>query len=611
VAASAWLLANVSFLAAAETDPVKAWSEPIEVRLVAASRSIMLAPDVDPAEWAAAAGLEQFRVFRRGQSGSIVETTMYEQQWQETSARICDGPGVQSCEASQCQSIQLSGTVTTIGALPDERTTVRLLRTPPSLGEFFARERVASAAQCAVDSPSDSTLDDAAVDVSDAATAEPAVNFENGVLSIPVDEMPSDPERWTLAVATGCSVIKTPLAAVVPAMDPTRVVALVDASMSNAVAATHGLQVLRERRLVALQESMVLFEVPAQGSVAATVALLLADPRVRSVQPDYLYRTSAAYSDPYAFLNYGPEKTGAVRLHDDTTGGGLLVAVIDTGIDLEHPELVGRITEHRDLTEFGWSADAHGTAVAGVIAAEAGNEFGSYGVAPGVRLLALKACQPTAPGALEARCWTSTLAQALDAAIAADARIINLSLGGPPDPLVARYATLASTQNRVLVAAAGNDGPAAKPAFPAALAEVIAVTATDARDHLYRDATMGEFVDVAAPGVDIVAPGLAGSYPALSGTSLASAHFSGVVALLADLTPLMSAAELRGTLEGSARDMGAPGDDPQYGAGVVDACAAAALATSEAVVCRATAMSVAGDRDESEGDSHQGEGGPP
>lgn len=601
MAASALLLSNVPWPAAAETDPVKAWSEPIEVRLVAASRSIMLAPDLDPKEWASSAGLEQFRVFRRGQSGSIVETTMYEQEWQEWSAQACEGPGVQGCETSQCQSIQLSGTVTTIGALPDERTTVRLLRTPPSLTEILARKRAGPIAQCAADSSRNSASVSSASegvssDTVSVATlgAEPTVGFEDGVLSIPEDEMPSDPERWTLAVATGCSIIKTPLAAVVPAMDRTRVVALVDASTSQAVAAAHGLQVLRERPLATLQESMVLYEVPAQGSVAATVALLVADPRVHSAQPDYLYRTSAVYSDPYAFLNYGPEKTGAVRLHEHTTGGGQLVAVIDTGIDLEHPELVGRVAEHRDLTEFGWSADVHGTAVAGIIAAQAGNEFGSYGVAPGVRLLALKACQPTGPGALEARCWTSTLAQALDVAIAADARIINLSLGGPPDPLVARYAILAAAQNRLLVAAAGNDGPAAKPAFPAALPEVIAVTATDARDHLYRDATMGEFIDVAAPGVDIVTPGPAGSYPALSGTSLAAAHFSGVVALLADLTPLMSAAELRGALAGSARDLGTPGDDPQYGAGVVDVCAAAALATSEAVVCRETAMSEGG-----------------
>lgn len=570
---------------AAGVDPARAWSEPLEVKLVSASRSIALAPFVDAEVWAARMGLEEFRVFSNGPDGSIVETTLLEQEWQDRREQLCAGPDVTGCESSQCQSIQLAGRVEAVGLEPATRTVARLLPNTPSLEHVLA----ARAAACEASSAATEAEPAAAGLPADPVSSEvtPTITVVDGVLDLSDQALPDDPENWTLAVAAGCSVIKTPLAALVPAMDRTRVVALISgpASAATAVGATHGLVLLTQRSLSALGETLALYQVPSGGSVAATVALLTGDVRVASAQPDYLYRTSAAAGDPFAFMNYGPERTGALRLHPSTTGGGQLVAVIDTGVNLDHPDLAGQIAEHRDLTGFGWSADVHGTAVAGIIAALAGNGIGSYGVAPGVRLLALKACQPVRPGGVDARCWTSTLVQALDAALAADARLVNLSLGGPPDPLVARYVTLATSRGKLLIAAAGNDGPSAKPAFPAALPEVVAVTATDAQDRAYRDATRGNFVDVAAPGVDIVVPGPERSYPSLSGTSLATAHFTGIAALVADLAPLLTNAELRGVLAANARDLGRPGDDEQFGAGLVDACAATAYATGEAVVC--------------------------
>jgi subtilisin family serine protease len=238
-----------------------------------------------------------------------------------------------------------------------------------------------------------------------------------------------------------------------------------------------------------------------------------------------------------------------------------------------------------DVSARGWGADAHGTAVAGIIAAKADNGLGSYGVAPEAQLLALKACHPREEGGLEARCWTSTLVKALDVAMAKDAGVINMSLAGPPDDLLSRYVALATQQNRLVVAAAGNGGPNAKPSFPAALPGVLAVTAVAADDRLYEMANVGDYIDVAAPGVDIVTPSPGGGYPPLSGTSMAAAHASGIGALIRELMPMMSATEIAQALQANVADLGEAGRDTRFGAGLVDACATAELVSAAAVVC--------------------------
>jgi subtilisin family serine protease len=152
-------------------------------------------------------------------------------------------------------------------------------------------------------------------------------------------------------------------------------------------------------------------------------------------------------------------------------------------------------------------------------------------------------------------------------------RVINLSLTGPQDRLVAQAVEQALMSKIAVIAAAGNAGPGAPPAYPAAQAGVIAVTATDGQDHLYKNANRGSYVTLAAPGVDILVA-KPGGYGYLSGTSMATAYVSGLSALMiarsGDLTPT----RLRKLLEATATDLGAPERDPDYGAGRVDAEAA-------------------------------------
>jgi subtilisin family serine protease len=122
----------------------------------------------------------------------------------------------------------------------------------------------------------------------------------------------------------------------------------------------------------------------------------------------------------------------------------------------------------------------------------------------------------------------------------------------------------------VLIAAAGNAGPKSPPLYPAADPNVIAVTAVDANDKLLPQANQGAYIAVAAPGVDIVEPAPNASYQVTTGTSVAAAHVSGVVALLIEHDPTIDQAAVRDILTSSAKNLGPPGRDDQFGWGLID-----------------------------------------
>jgi subtilisin family serine protease len=226
--------------------------------------------------------------------------------------------------------------------------------------------------------------------------------------------------------------------------------------------------------------------------------------------------------------------------------------------------------------------------VAGIVAAAPDRVPGFQGVAPEVRLLSLKACQPISRQSVRAQCWSSSLAKAVDRAVTLRAAVINLSVAGrADDTLLGRIVAAASRgveqaldaasrQGAVVIAAAGNDGPAGAPSFPAVLEQVLAVTAVDSRMTLYPYATRGSFVAVAAPGVEVVSSAPGNLFPVCSGTSFATAYASGVAALLLQQNPKLSPHDLRTYMEQTARDLGPAGRDPEFGFGLLDICSALA-----------------------------------
>jgi hypothetical protein len=322
------------------------------------------------------------------------------------------------------------------------------------------------------------------------------------------------------------------------------------AAASAALAGENGLQEQAFWSIAPLQWRCMLFRLAPGSDKATVMARLERDPRVRLVQnlnefetlavpvetavrpapPEALAdRAADQYDDPYLNLQRGWAAIQARQAQRWSRGDGVRVALVDTGVDVGHPDLEGRVAEQRDYVGADNRAapggERHGTEMAGVIAASANNRIGIVGVAPRARLLVYRACWPVASGA--ARCNSFTLAQALAAAIEAGADIINLSLGGPADPLLQRLVEQAIRNGIIVVGAVPPGGAMA--GFPVGVAGVLAVASSD-------DAA-GSTRALAAPGRDILTLSPGGHYGYASGSSLAAAHVSGAVALLRSLEP--------------------------------------------------------------------------
>jgi hypothetical protein len=275
--------------------------------------------------------------------------------------------------------------------------------------------------------------------------------------------------------------------------------------------------------------------------------------------------SAAAPRLPVDPMQYTVAKLHLAQAHRLARGEHVLVAVIDSKIDAAHPELAGTIAEEINvLDDKDTKPHSHGTAMAGAIVAQSK----IMGVAPEARIIAIRAFSQTSAGAATGTSYD--LARAVDRAVAAKARVINLSFAGPNDPMLEKALKAAREAGAILIAAAGNAGPKSAPLYPAADASVIAVTATDAQDNLFADANRGKYIAVAAPGVDVLVPAPGQSYEMTTGTSVAAAHVSGVVALLLGRHPKLAPDAVKAVLTKSAyRPQGSTADD--YGAGVADA----------------------------------------
>jgi subtilisin family serine protease len=259
--------------------------------------------------------------------------------------------------------------------------------------------------------------------------------------------------------------------------------------------------------------------------------------------------------------------------HTLAHGANVTIAVIDSGIDVTHPELTNAIAGSFDALGSKEGAHVHGTAVAGAIAAHAR----LIGSAPAARILAIRAFGPVPTGA---ESTSFVVLKALDYAAAHGAQIVNMSFAGPKDALLERAIAAAVLKGMVMVAASGNAGPRSSPLYPAADANVIAVSATDSQDKLFPASNRCGHIAIAAPGVDIFLPAPGDKYQMTSGTSFSAAYISGIVALMLERNPALKPAEVRATLMKTARDLGAPGRDDLFGAGEADAYAAVTAAAA-------------------------------
>jgi subtilisin family serine protease len=250
--------------------------------------------------------------------------------------------------------------------------------------------------------------------------------------------------------------------------------------------------------------------------------------------------------------------------HALAKGGDIRVAVIDSGVDSDHPELAGAIVGKFDTLTSPFAGHAHGTAIAAVIAGKSR----LVGSAPEARILAARAFDP-AGNAAEAT--TFNIIRALDWSVTERARIINMSFAGPADPGIHRALEAATKKGVVLIAAAGNAGAKSPPLYPAANPNVIAVTATDSGDQIYQGSNRGRHVTVSAPGVDLLVAVPNGGYQISTGTSYSAAEVSGIVALMLQRKDDLTPKAVRDILAATAKDLGKKGRDDDFGAGMTDA----------------------------------------
>jgi subtilisin family serine protease len=336
-----------------------------------------------------------------------------------------------------------------------------------------------------------------------------------------------------------------------------------------AIAQRFGLSVVAQQTIGALRRTVYTFRINNGQSVADAIRQIEGAGLNASAQPNYTYNLAQDRREYQRGTGVGDAaqyvvaKLHLAAAHRITTGNDVVIALIDSRVDLSQADFSGRIVESYDAgCGAAAPADAHGTGMAGAIASHAG----LLGIAPNAKIIAI--CAFGGTGAPEAT--SAKIIRGVDYAIRHGAKIINMSFAGPQDPALAQELQVAREKGILIVAAAGNAGARSPPLYPGADPNVMAVTATDENDRLFAGANQGDYVAVAAPGVNILVPAPGGGVQLTTGTSVATAHVSGVAALLLAEQPSRTPEQIRAILVDTAKHLGADGTNPQFGAGLVD-----------------------------------------
>jgi thermitase len=289
------------------------------------------------------------------------------------------------------------------------------------------------------------------------------------------------------------------------------------------------------------------------------------EPGVEAADYNHIYKATSYPDDPRFGGQWGLKRTAFPGAWIDARGTGARIAVVDSGIDRNHPDLGIKIAEQENYVADGAGIRDlfnHGTHVAGIVAALTNNGKGVAGGCPACKLLIARV--------LDARGDTtaSTLVSGIDWSANNEADVINLSLDGPDNAAVEEAVNNARANGTVVVAAAGNMGTTT-PRYPAAYEKVIAVSATNGNDGLAGFSSRGSWVDLAAPGTNILSTGAGGGYIEKDGTSQSAPFVSALAGLLASQGK--TASEIRQRMQSTATDLGTSGDDPKFGHGRINA----------------------------------------
>ncbi len=322
--------------------------------------------------------------------------------------------------------------------------------------------------------------------------------------------------------------------------------------LAKAIVDTHDVAVSDQWPVRALGVHCLVVDIT--GEVEAVLKALRADRRVRWVQPlnDFEGLEDDASGDPYRKLQPALDALNLEPLARAYTGRGVTIAVVDSGVEADHPDLEHAIAERADFVGRGNAAERHGTGIAGVIIAARNNDVGITGVAPDAQLFALRACWDAEGGGT--RCNSLTLSRALDRVVSLAPHLVNLSLTGPSDPLLdALVARIVEAGSIVVVAESSARGAR----FPTHRPGIVWVRAR---------ANGQSSEALVAPGVDVLTAQPGHAYDFMSGASIAAAHVTAVLALLHEALPRQRDAELVARLHRNTQ--------PVAGVASVDACRA-------------------------------------
>jgi len=311
------------------------------------------------------------------------------------------------------------------------------------------------------------------------------------------------------------------------------------------------------------------------AAVAVIEQSLLSKPGVRYVEEDTVAHATWVPDDPKLGSQWGLAKVQAESAWDSALGLNITIAIVDTGVDYNHPDLTGKVILGHDYVsndEDPKDENDHGTHVAGIAAAVANNAIGVAGMAPSANILAVRVLDRNGNGFL------SAIASGITYSVDHGAKVINLSMGGTTGSTVLQDAVDYAANHGVVVScAAGNDSRMTM-LFPAQYDSCTSVTATDQNDARASFADGGPGLDLSAPGVGILSTIRGGAYDTWSGTSMSAPFVSGLAALLS--SEGLDRAGIISTMTATADDLGAPGYDTTFGFGRINAAAALAGAGS-------------------------------
>lgn len=343
-----------------------------------------------------------------------------------------------------------------------------------------------------------------------------------------------------------------------------------------------------------------LWTVP-QGKERELAATMNTQAGVEYAELNSVYRADVVPNDPAYPNQWAHPKINSPAAWDVSTGSNtIVIAVVDTGVDLTHPDLTGKLVQGHDYYWYDTvpeDENGHGTHVAGIAAASTNNSTGVAGMSWGAKIMPVKVLGPDGSG------YNFDITDGILFAKNNGADIINLSLGGPTyDSAMQDAVNQAHTAGALVVAAMGNSG-VSTPAYPAAYNNVMAVSATDPGDALAYYSNYGSHVDIAAPGGEmsylhdpngiystmptynvymVTQYGYSKNYDYLQGTSQATPYVSGLAALIWSVSPGLTNDQVQGVIQSTAVDLGTAGWDSSFGWGRINASAALAALTLNA-----------------------------